>query len=55
MSELRSIAAEMYEMAETIEKQLGAGLYGSQVRELADRLLVQDHIVSRKLSSTENK
>lgn len=55
MSELRNISAELYEIAETIEQQLGAGLYGSMVRELADRVLVQDHIVSRKLSAAENK
>ena len=55
MSNLREIAVDLYDIATTIEKELGAGLYGSQVRELADRILVQDHIVSRKLSDIENK
>ena len=47
---VHDIAIEMYDMATRIEQELGAGLHGGQIRELADKLLVINHIQERKLN-----
>jgi hypothetical protein len=50
MSELRDVVAKLYDMAIRVEQELGAGLHGSQIRDLADQLAAIDYIHNIRLN-----
>jgi hypothetical protein len=53
MTELHNIGIALYDMARRVEQELGAGLHGSQIRDLADKILAIDHTNTIKFNDLD--